>query len=169
MREFLTVDPADLYLPPGRPQGADPAKLSRQIARYGRALVGMPPLEVVRCRDGRLRINDGVTRAIRAAKLRPGELVPIEVIETVPSVDATRMPRIKGRAAMTIDDDPSRDELFARLAELSRRYPHWRVGQLISNVAGWSDAEVWDVEDEQLLTAAEAHLAARREAETQNV
>jgi hypothetical protein len=54
--------------------------------------------------------------------------------------------------------DPSRTELFAALAELARRYPHWRVGQLIANVAGWADAEVWDAEDAQLLAAVRAHL-----------
>ncbi|MBL8800177.1 MAG: hypothetical protein JNM56_40215 [Planctomycetia bacterium] len=51
-----------------------------------------------------------------------------------------------------------RGELFAALAELARRYPHWRVGQLVANVAGWADAEVWDAEDGQLLAAARAHL-----------
>jgi hypothetical protein len=44
------------------------------------------------------------------------------------------------------------------LAELERRYPDWRLGQLISNVAGWADKDVWDVEDDQLLAAAEQHL-----------
>ncbi len=51
-----------------------------------------------------------------------------------------------------------RAELFAALAELAQRYPHWRLGQLVANVAGWADAEVWDAEDEQLLAAARAHL-----------
>jgi hypothetical protein len=54
--------------------------------------------------------------------------------------------------------DADRTELFAALAALARRYPHWRVGQLIANVAGWADAEVWDAEDGQLLAAARAHL-----------
>lgn len=54
--------------------------------------------------------------------------------------------------------DHERDDLFAALAELARRYPHWRVGQLVANVAGWADAEVWDAEDGQLLAAAHAHL-----------
>ncbi len=54
--------------------------------------------------------------------------------------------------------DQERGELFAALAELARRYPHWRVGQLVANVAGWADAEVWDAEDGQLLSAARAHL-----------
>jgi hypothetical protein len=95
MRELISVDPATLYLPTGiRSQGADPRKLARQIARHGNSLDGMPPLELVRGKDGHLRINDGVTRATRAAKLRPGELVPAEVIATLPNLDVTRTPRI---------------------------------------------------------------------------
>ncbi len=76
MSEFIEVDPAELYLPPSRSQGADPGNLARQISRYGRSLDGMPPLQVVRGRDGKLRINDGVTRASRAAKLRRGSRFP---------------------------------------------------------------------------------------------
>lgn len=53
-----------------------------------------------------------------------------------------------------------RAELFAALAELARRYPHWRVGQLVANVAGWADADVWDAEDDRLLAAVRAHLRA---------
>jgi hypothetical protein len=53
---------------------------------------------------------------------------------------------------------PSRGELLAILAELSQRYPDWRLGQLVANVAGWADQEIWDVEDEQLLEAARLHL-----------
>ncbi len=54
----------------------------------------MPPVEVTRGRDGHLRLNDGVTRATRAAKLRPGELIPAEVIATLPNLDVTRTPRV---------------------------------------------------------------------------
>ena len=91
MGEFINVDPATLHLPTGvRSQGADPAKLARQIARYGSSLDGMPPLELTRGRDGRSRINDGVTRATRAAKLRPGELIPAEIIAMLPNLDVTR-------------------------------------------------------------------------------
>lgn len=54
--------------------------------------------------------------------------------------------------------DSERAEVFAALAELARRYPHWRIGQLVANVAGWADAEVWDAEDAQLLSAARVHL-----------
>ena len=59
--------------------------------------------------------------------------------------------------------DTTRTELFAALTELARKYPHWRIGQLVANVAGWADAEVWDVEDELLLDAAHAHLRAESE------
>jgi hypothetical protein len=55
----------------------------------------MPPVELTRGKDGRLRINDGVTRAVRAAKLRPGEPIPAEVIATLPSLDVTRQPRVR--------------------------------------------------------------------------
>lgn len=54
--------------------------------------------------------------------------------------------------------ESDRTELLAALAALARRYPHWRIGQLVANVAGWADAEVWDVEDGQLLSAAREHL-----------
>jgi hypothetical protein len=56
--------------------------------------------------------------------------------------------------------EPTRAEAFEALAELARRYPHWRIGQLVANVAGRADAEVWDAEDGQLLAAARAHLRA---------
>ena len=49
-------------------------------------------------------------------------------------------------------------DLLAAITELCRRYPDWRFGQLIANVAGWADQEIWDVEDHQLLAAAQSHL-----------
>jgi hypothetical protein len=52
-----------------------------------------------------------------------------------------------------------RGRLLDALGELCEKYPHWRLGQLIANVAGWADQEVWDAEDEQLLAAARKHLA----------
>jgi hypothetical protein len=73
----------------------DPGKLIRQIAKHGNSLDGMPPLEVIRGKNGHLRINDGVTRATRAAKFHPGETVPAEVIQTLPDLDVTRFPKIK--------------------------------------------------------------------------
>jgi hypothetical protein len=95
MPEFIDVDPGELHLPPSRAQGADPYKLARQIAKHGDSLDGMPPLQVVRGKDGRPRINDGVTRASRVAQLRPGALVPAEVIQDLPQLDVTRTPKVK--------------------------------------------------------------------------
>ena len=57
-----------------------------------------------------------------------------------------------------IEPDP-RAEVWAALAELSRRYPDWRLGQLVANVADWADQGVWDVEDADLLRVAHRHLA----------
>jgi hypothetical protein len=51
-----------------------------------------------------------------------------------------------------------RADLLEAVAELCRRYPHWRLGQLVANVAGWADQDAWDVEDEQLLATAQLHL-----------
>ena len=97
MSDFLRVDPGDLYLPPSRSNGADPTKLTRQISRHGNSLTGMPPIQVTRGQNGKLRINDGVTRATRAAKLRPGDVVLVEVIHELPKLDVTRMPRFRER------------------------------------------------------------------------
>ena len=54
--------------------------------------------------------------------------------------------------------DTEKTELFAALAALAHLHPHWRVGQLISNVAGWADVDIWNVEDHQLLSASREHL-----------
>jgi hypothetical protein len=83
-RVFLDVDPRTLRLPTTRRSGADPAKLHRQIARFGTSVAGMPPLLVSRGNDGELVISDGVTRATRVAKLLPGMLVRVEVIDDLP-------------------------------------------------------------------------------------
>jgi hypothetical protein len=95
MPELIDVDPGELHLPPTRPHGADPGKLSRQIAKHGNSLDGMPPLQLIRGKDGYLRINDGVTRATRAAKLRPREMVRAEVIQDLPRLNVTRLPKVK--------------------------------------------------------------------------
>src|SRR5262245_5649805 len=83
-RVYLTVDPATLRLPPERIDGADPAKLQRQIVRHGKSLKGMPPVLVYRGSDGELMLTDGVTRATRAAKLCPGSVIPAELLGTLP-------------------------------------------------------------------------------------
>jgi hypothetical protein len=78
--DFRDVDPAELRLPPSRLSGADPYKLQRQIARFGKSAVGMPPVWVYEGSDGVLEIVNGVTRATRIAKLDPGTTIRVEVI-----------------------------------------------------------------------------------------
>jgi hypothetical protein len=80
-RVLLDVDPRTLRLPNSRRSGADPFKLHRQIAMFGKSMQGMQPLEVSRGSDGALVLNNGVTRATRAAMLLPGTLVRVEVID----------------------------------------------------------------------------------------
>ncbi len=84
-RLFLDVDPRTLHLPTSRLSGTDPLKLQRQIAKYGTSTQGMPALEVYRGTDGELMIFNGVTRASRVAKLLPGRLVRVEVIDDIPT------------------------------------------------------------------------------------
>jgi hypothetical protein len=82
-REIFEIDPATFHVPGTRREGSDPYKLQRQLAKHGTSIAGMPPIEVSRGTDGELVINDGVTRATRAAKFLPGTLVPVEVIDTL--------------------------------------------------------------------------------------
>src|SRR5207245_11708490 len=81
---FFDVDPATLRLPNERIDGADPAKLQRQIARHGKSLTGMQPVLVYQGSDGELMLSDGVTRATRAAKLCPGSVIPAELLGSLP-------------------------------------------------------------------------------------
>src|SRR5438128_64450 len=94
MPEFLDVDPRILRLPSTRLQGADPGKLARQIARHGRSTQGMQPPWVYRGKAGLLLLYDGVTRATRIAKLLPGTVMRVEVIEDRPNEDYSRFPSI---------------------------------------------------------------------------
>lgn len=80
MPRFLNVDPLTLFLPTQRLSGADPWKLNRQIAQFGTSTMGMPPIWVEEDCDGKLRILNGTTRAVRVAKLLPGQSVLVEVI-----------------------------------------------------------------------------------------
>lgn len=84
MPDFRDVDPAELRVPPSRVQGADPAKLARQISLFGASAVGMPPPVVYEGTDGILILYNGVTRASRIAKLAPGALIRVEVIGKLP-------------------------------------------------------------------------------------
>ena len=79
--DFRDVDPRELRVPPSRRQGADPFKLVRQISLFGASAVGMPPPWAYEGTDGVLVLYNGVTRATRIAKLAPGALIRVEVIE----------------------------------------------------------------------------------------
>src|SRR6266480_6302293 len=84
MADFRDVDPRELRVPPSRRQGADPAKLQRQIALFGRSSAGMPPPWVYEGADGVLVLYNGVTRATRIAKLSPGTMITVEVVGKLP-------------------------------------------------------------------------------------
>ncbi len=58
-----------------------------------------------------------------------------------------------------------RADLLSAIAELCQRYPDWRLGQLIANVSGWADEDVWNVSDDQLLEAVKMHLGQLSEEE----
>ncbi len=96
-RIFLQVDPARLRLPGSRTTGADPNKLARQIAAFGDSIMGMPPILVTQGMNDELQIMDGVTRATRAAKLKPGELVTVEIIDVRPHRDLSKFPLVGDR------------------------------------------------------------------------
>lgn len=60
---------------------------------------------------------------------------------------------------------PVREKLLQILAQVSEQHPDWRLGQMVANIASWAreptepyDTGIWDVEDEEMLTAAERHL-----------
>ncbi len=89
MPDFRDIDPRELRVPPSRRQGADPDKLARQIALFGRSSIGMPPLWVYEGPEGVLVLYNGVTRATRVAKLAPGTLVRVEVIGKLPRAYAS--------------------------------------------------------------------------------
>ena len=58
--------------------------------------------------------------------------------------------------------NPVRQEVLHVLAELSEVCPEVRLGQLMANLSylarGLSNEAIWDMEDEELLTAARKHL-----------
>jgi hypothetical protein len=82
--ELIEVDPRLLRLPRSRRDGADSWKLQRQIAKHGKSVQGMPRLFGIRGKNGEIKLQDGVTRATRVAKLLPGQSVPVEIIEELP-------------------------------------------------------------------------------------
>ena len=84
MSDIREVDPRELRVPPSRKQGADPAKLARQISLFGSSAVGMPLPWVYEGSDGALVLYNGATRATRIGKLAPGVTIRVEVIGKIP-------------------------------------------------------------------------------------
>jgi hypothetical protein len=88
----VMADPGKLRLPPSRRAGADPTKLLEQVGKYGTSVEGMPPIQVTVGANGEMMINDGVTRATRAATA--GKMVPVQVIDTRPGVNLDKLPTV---------------------------------------------------------------------------
>ncbi|HEV3386072.1 MAG TPA: hypothetical protein VG097_14730 [Gemmata sp.] len=67
------------------------------------------------------------------------------------------------RDMLSFMTNSTRQELLAVLANLSTVCPEMRFGQLIANLStlarGLSEGGLWDVEDEELLAAAQKQLA----------
>lgn len=61
-------------------------------------------------------------------------------------------------------DESLHQNLCDALLEIRRRFPDFRLGQLIANVAMVAGTDAWGAEDEELLAAAEAFLAQNAEA-----
>jgi hypothetical protein len=62
---------------------------------------------------------------------------------------------------------PTRRELFVALEEMSERYPEWRLGQMLANIADWAKqpadpgagaAAIWDIEDQELVDCIRRHF-----------
>ena len=64
------------------------------------------------------------------------------------------------RFAMTND---SNARLADAIAAMSRRYPDWRFGQIVANIASFAHANdsgaVWELTADEFVAAVDAHLA----------
>jgi hypothetical protein len=62
------------------------------------------------------------------------------------------------------------DALLQAVVQLSALFPEWRFGQLVANLAtaaGCKEPEaIWDIEDEQLLIAAQRLIARNKDRES---
>ena len=95
MANIRMVDPGELRLPPGRQSGPDLWRLQEQIGEFGAATESMPPILVTEGKNGELMINNGVTRAVRVHRQDPGKLVVVEIIETRPRADISRLRKVR--------------------------------------------------------------------------
>lgn len=62
--------------------------------------------------------------------------------------------------------NPTLEQIFDAIREMRARYPGWRFGKIVCNVAMWARGPVpeavWDVEDEEFVAAAREHLEKRK-------
>jgi hypothetical protein len=52
-------------------------------------------------------------------------------------------------------------KVLRAIEKIWRRYPDWRLGQLVANIAEWADESIWDLEEEELVAEIEKHLKAQ--------
>lgn len=95
MASIRLVDPGDLRLPPGRQSGPDLWRLQEQIREFAGEAESMPPILVTEGKNGELMINNGVTRAVRVHRQAPGKLIVVEIIETRPRADLSRLRKVR--------------------------------------------------------------------------
>lgn len=95
MASLRLVDPGELRLPPGRQSGPDLWRLQEQIREFGGETESMPPILVTEGKNGELMINNGVTRAVRVHRQVPGKQVAVEIIETRPRADFSRLRKVR--------------------------------------------------------------------------
>ena len=64
-------------------------------------------------------------------------------------------------------NNSTREDILRVLAELSDVEPNLRFGQMVVNLAylarDWTNAAIWDVEDDEFLSAAREQLELRRQ------
>lgn len=67
------------------------------------------------------------------------------------------------------NSETTRTELLAALSELSQLHPNWRLGQMLANLATTAGrlnpGGVWDLEDDEALSAARELLHQKAEIE----
>ena len=162
--EFLDVDPRSLHASFNRSQGADPLKLARQVTRYGASIATMPPVWVWRCKDGKLMIADGMTRATRAADLLPGQPIRAEVTEGTPRTGREQSADDWRFGAMM---PVVRKDIIHTIQAMCRLFPSYRFCQMVANTAflarGKADAELGGVDDRDFLNAMRESIRQREE------
>lgn len=66
-------------------------------------------------------------------------------------------------------NNSTREGILRVLAELSDVEPNLRFGQMVANLSylarDWTNAAIWDVEDEEFLSAAREQLKLRRQSQ----